>query len=196
MATEHLKHWMHSEVRRIGQDRFDSTYWPWIDQALQDALESHSVVLRTPQDTLAGFVLVCPTSSPSAKLYPLNLMSQNTLSIAFVAVDKAWEGKGLARRMLSEVLLCCKATHQNCWLHVDTHNPRARGLYESLGFQANQEIPDVYGSHGSILLYSVGPKYRRDSNMKIWPTLFNARPGQSEQAFAGGIVAPPLVAST
>jgi ribosomal protein S18 acetylase RimI-like enzyme len=205
-----MKPWMFEEVRRIGQQRFDSTYWPWLDQAIYDSTDQSMVVVDPKKPaTLAGFVLTCPSNSLSAKLYPvlsdisLNYVPQNAVEIAFVAVDTAWEGKGLARRMLSEVLLCCKATHQNCWLHVDTDNPRAKGLYESLGFQVHQEIPDLYGARGYLMITPPlssltfdNFKLGRDTNMKIGPTLFNTGPCQAEHPFTGGIFTPPLMTST
>lgn len=205
MTVSHMKPWMFEEVRRIGRQRFDYAYWPWLDQAIHDATQE-SVVVTDPQNpaTLAGFVLTCPSDSLSAKLYPLNQEPQEALEIAFVAVDKAWEGKGLARRMLSEVLLCCKATHQNCWLHVDTDNPKAKGLYESLGFQVQMEIPDLYGSQGYLMVCGPMPlslsldhfKLGRDTNVKIGTTLLNTSPCQTEQPFTGGIFTPPLMTST
>ena len=195
MTVSHMKPWMFEEVRRIGRERFDYAYWPWLDQAIYDATQE-SVVVQDPQNpaALAGFILTCPSDSLSAKLYPLKQEPQNALEIAFVAVDKTWECKGLARRMLSEVLLCCKATHQNCWLHVDTHNPRARGLYESLGFYVLMEIPDLYGSHGSLMMHD-SRKLGRDTDMKERPTLLNTSPCQAKHAFTGGIFPPPLVTS-
>lgn len=271
MTVSHMKPWIFEEVKRIGRQRFDSPYWPWLDQAIYDATQE-SVCVLDPQNpaTLAGFVLTCPSNSLSANLYPLifsdwsnpkgqkdspdtiqerpnttpqtlsntlsntlsgwgetaslenvryplnheplNAISHTAIEIAFVAVDTAWEGKGLARRMLSEVLLCCKATHQNCWLHVDTYNPRARGLYESLGFYTLFEIPDLYGSHGSLMMWNARPfglihpnvsgialedsgKFCRDTDMKEWPTLLNTSPCQSKHTLTGGIFTPPLMTS-
>lgn len=205
-TLQNFKHceWMYDEVRRIGQARFDKPYWISLEQALEDCLESHSFVSIDPDKdkTLSGFVLVCPNDSASAESYKLNSLFQNHLEIAFVAIDSFWEGKGLARRMLSEVLLCCKTTHQGCWLHVDTVNPRARGLYDSLGFSTFITMPDPFGSMGDLMVW-----YPYTNSLQLWAeilwyahmekrtTLLDSSPCQTKQPLCGSVLSPPRVTS-
>ncbi len=152
------------QIRKIAYERFSYEYWPSINIALHTYVTTHSVVALA-HEHVAGFILVCPPNTPSAEAYGVSdyiitsgVSNAKLLEVAFVAVDPQWEGKGLARRMLSEVLLCCKATHQGCWLHVDSINPKARGLYESIGFRTEYMCNDPYGSYGHLMMYGIKSK--------------------------------------
>jgi ribosomal protein S18 acetylase RimI-like enzyme len=192
--------WMVDQIRKIGRERFSSEYWDALDSAIQDSLQEFSFVIKTTErNAIAAFVLVCSHDSESAESYQVNLAPFH--EIAFIATDSGWEGKGFARRMLLEVLLCCKATHQGCWLHVDLVNSRARGLYESIGFIRYLTGPDPYGSLGWYMLYVEGGRNTlhfeggRNTSIKKWTALFDAPQSEAEEAFRGRIVLPPLIAS-
>ena len=146
--------WMIREVIRIAKTRFDPLYSDALQEALTTCLENHSVVVVHPnkEKSLTAFVLVCPPTTPSADRYGIRTWVQNTpLEIAFCATDVGWEGRGYARRMFSYILMSAQAAKQGCWLHVDTDNWRARGLYESLGFKHAVQIPDPVGSDGVLM---------------------------------------------
>ena len=93
--------------------------------------------------------------------------------------------------MLLEVLLCCKATHQGCWLHVDLVNSRASGLYESIGFKPYLIGPDPYGSMGYYMLYF---ECGWNAGIKEGATLFNTPQCQTEETFGRCVALPPLMA--
>lgn len=150
------------QIRKIAYDRFPHEYWPSIHNALNTYVASHSIAVLAHENVIA-FILVCPPNTPSAEAYgvskyikTLGISNTKFLEIAFVAVDSKWEGKGLARRMMSEVLMSCKTnkfTDQNYWLHVDSINPKARGLYESFGFRTEYMCKDPYGSYGHLMMW-------------------------------------------
>jgi ribosomal protein S18 acetylase RimI-like enzyme len=195
---------MSTEVRRIARMRFGTEYWPAIDAALQNCLESHSVVINTSNDdkpTIAAFVLVCPPTTGSKTSYGIEQkVPSNALEIAFVATDEGWEGCGFARSLLEAVLFRCKTAQQSAWLHVDTINPKAHAFYERLGFRDFLHIPDPLGSPGVVMLFSHKLSYellhrpRRHEESIQWPTLLNASPCETEEPFRRSILAPPTMA--
>ncbi len=186
--------WMTAEVRRIAYNRFPSTYWPSIEDALQNCLESHSVVVKSPnkEKSLAAFVLVCPPTTSSKAAYGVETcLPAHILEIAFVATDEGWEGRGFARDLLEAVLLRCKTAQQPVWLHVDTVNEKARAFYERLGFRNFLHIPDPFGSPGTLMVFSVPDRHHKSLQGFA---LFNAPPCETEQAFGRSILPPPCMA--
>ncbi len=193
--------WMTEEIRRIARKRFDRTYWPAIEAALLNCLESHTVVLKAPNKDkqIAAFVLVCPPLFANRSAYGIDSkVPTQSLEIAFVATDDGWEGHGFARALLEAVLFRCKTAQQSVWLHVDTINEKAHGFYERLGFRDFLHIPDPFGSPGTIMLYGCGqgqghpkPVPKGHDNSLEWPALFNAPPCETEQPLRRGILPPP-----
>jgi ribosomal protein S18 acetylase RimI-like enzyme len=186
--------WMIAEVRRIAYTRFPSLYWPSIEDALLNCLESHSVVIKAPNKDkhIAAFVLVCPPTTSSKAAYGVETcLPASILEIAFVATDEGWEGCGFARSLLEVVLFRCTTAQQSAWLHVDTVNEKARAFYERLGFRNFLDIPDPYGSLGTLMVFSIPHRYHKSLQ---GTTLLNAPPCKPEQAFGRGILAPPSLA--
>lgn len=196
---------MQEEVQRIGRTRFESAYWPSLDQAIVNSVRQHSLVICDPNkdNALAGFVLVCPPPDRhKAVQWGLSRTDyDNMYEVGFVAVDAAWEGKGLARQLLSRVLTGMEFAGVAAWLHVDLINPRAAGLYESLGFSVLDTLPDPYGSVGYLMTYlsirwlERRAKLFRNTNIEKWTTLLHSGPGKAEQSLGRGIFTPPDVAS-
>jgi ribosomal protein S18 acetylase RimI-like enzyme len=193
--------WMQEEVRRIGRTRFESAYWPSLDQAIVNSVHQHSLVICDPNkdNALAGFVLVCPPPDRrKAAQWGLSprIDYDNMYEIAFVAVDAAWEGRGLARQLLTRVLAGLDAAEAGGWLHVDLINPRAMRLYESLGFLLFDALPDPYGSMGYLMIYlERRTKLCGDSHIEKWATLFHSGPGETKEALRRSVFAPPGVTS-
>ena len=189
--------WIQNEIRRIGRSRFESAYWPSLDQAILNSVETHSHVICDPNkdNALAGFVLVCPPPNrQKAAKWGLSLSHfKQSYEIAFLAVDAAWEGRGLARQLMSAALTYL----DNCWLHVDFVNPRAAKLYESLGFRIYATQSDPYGSMGYLMqrLQSQRAKFSWDTHGEKGAALFYAGPSEAEHSFSGCIFAPPRVSS-
>lgn len=181
---------MHSEIRRIGQKRFASEYWSSIETALESYSSQHSRVICNSNGQIAAFILVCPPQTSSHSKYGLEgKVPSSFYEIAFLATDEGNEGRGYARLLLSAVLQCCTENSHNVWLHVDSINPRAVALYESLGFQSVMEIPDPFGSYGYLMvrLCSIG----WNSKTREGFALLNTSPSQAEHTFGGSIFPPP-----
>lgn len=205
----HFKHtdWMISQIRQIGRSRFSSTYWPSLDKAISNCLESHSYVIVKDGDhsaicqwqiaepgipTILAFILVCPPFSEDVSEYGLcNTPIESMFEIAFVAVAPNSEGKGYAKQLITRVLM---TSFSMFWLHVDTVNVRAKKLYESLGMTEYSVQSDPYGAEGSIMI-SLPLQSRWNADMEIRTTLLDTSPCKTEKTFCGSIFTPPLMAS-
>jgi ribosomal protein S18 acetylase RimI-like enzyme len=181
--------WMHDEIRRIARERFETTYWSSIETVLSTYSQHSRVICSNKEKSIAAFVLVCTPQFSSHSKYGLEgILPSSFYEIAFVATDKGYEGRGYARQLLSEVLQQCQENNLNVWLHVDSINPRAVTLYESLGFRPALEIPDPYGSEGYIMVWLAK---RRNCETGEGFALFNPSPCQLEQPFGRSILPPP-----
>jgi ribosomal protein S18 acetylase RimI-like enzyme len=61
--------------------------------------------------------------------------------ISAVCTDPAHQGKGLARRLTQKIVGRQLARGQTPFLHVMSHNDRARSMYERIGFRLYREFP-------------------------------------------------------
>jgi ribosomal protein S18 acetylase RimI-like enzyme len=61
--------------------------------------------------------------------------------ISAVCTDPERQGRGLARRLTEKLIRIQAARGQTPFLHVMSHNARARGMYERMGFRAHREFP-------------------------------------------------------
>ncbi len=104
-----------------------------------------------PGTEVAGYVLVF-VHTRSARIYSL-------------AVHPRYQGRGLARTLLEAVLEALRARPLDAVkLEVRKTNCRARGLYESLGFEVTQTRPDYYGPNEDAICMSraIRPPASRD----------------------------------
>lgn len=81
--------------------------------------------------------------------------------IRTIAVSPAHQGKGLGQALIAHAEAAILAQSPNVFLCVSSFNPRARALYERLGYRQvgrleNLLIPD----HDEILLRKAGPSWR------------------------------------
>jgi ribosomal protein S18 acetylase RimI-like enzyme len=60
--------------------------------------------------------------------------------VSGVCTDPAFQGRGLARRLMNLVILRQLQRGQTPFLHVASINSRARGLYERMGFRVVHEV--------------------------------------------------------
>jgi RimJ/RimL family protein N-acetyltransferase len=67
-----------------------------------------------------------------------------------IAILKNWRGKGLGKRMLSEVIALAKKKWEpkNVYLTVAENNAPARALYRSIGFREIGRWPDWINQYG------------------------------------------------
>lgn len=61
--------------------------------------------------------------------------------ISAVCTDPSHQGRGLARRLTQKLVRLQVARGQTPFLHVMSHNHRARGIYEQMGFALHREVP-------------------------------------------------------
>jgi ribosomal protein S18 acetylase RimI-like enzyme len=61
--------------------------------------------------------------------------------ITAVCTDPERQGRGLARRLTEKLVGIQAGRGQTPFLHVMTHNDRARGMYERIGFRVHREFP-------------------------------------------------------
>ena len=145
--------WLDLEIRRIGRAAFNTVYWPSIDYVIRTYDKSHSIFAFSDTGQLQGFILV--TDDPLIR----NGIPVARYHIEFVAVDAAFEGKGIASSMMKAALQVCNTNLQDyrlhCyWLHVDTINVRAASIYKKYGFHVWSHEPDEFGYEGDIMVYS------------------------------------------
>lgn len=60
--------------------------------------------------------------------------------VSGVCTDPAFQGRGLARRLMNFVIRRQLRRGQTPFLHVTSSNARARGLYEGMGFRVYREV--------------------------------------------------------
>ena len=65
----------------------------------------------------------------------------NYREISAVCTDPAHQGRGLARRLTEKLIRIQVGRGQKPFLHVMSHNDRARGMYERMGFRIHGEFP-------------------------------------------------------
>lgn len=61
--------------------------------------------------------------------------------VSVVCTDPGSQGRGLARRLTAKLVGLQAARGQTSFLHVMSHNARARALYERMGFRPYRELP-------------------------------------------------------
>jgi predicted GNAT family acetyltransferase len=60
--------------------------------------------------------------------------------ISAVCTDPGFQGRGLARRLTEKLIRIQAARGQTPFLHVMSHNDRARAMYERMGFRVHREL--------------------------------------------------------
>ncbi len=96
---------------------------PWSHGNFVDSLAAHypAEALRALDGALLGYWLAMPGAD---EMHLLNL-----------TVAPAWQGRGLAPRMLDRLVLRCRSAGlSQLWLEVRDGNARARALYARYGF--------------------------------------------------------------
>ncbi len=96
---------------------------------------------------------VCKDSSGKLVAYCLSWLIHDEVHILKIAVHKDYRGKGIARRLITDVIEYAKtkgATH--AVLEVRTDNKPAISLYEKLGFKAVRIRKNYYQETGDDAL--------------------------------------------
>lgn len=72
--------------------------------------------------------------------------------LATIAVDPAWRGRGVGRMLIAFVEDHFRPEARHLFLCVSSFNPRARALYERLGFRQVGELPEYFIPDASEIL--------------------------------------------
>lgn len=107
----------------------------WHERSLADPAQEHLVAETAAEPgVLLGFVVLAGLTDP-------------VLGIRRLVVSPEHHGQGWGRAMLRAAVTRAHRRHgaRKVWLDVKPANVRARALYESEGFRAEQELADTPG---------------------------------------------------
>ena len=126
--------------------RLMSTSEPWV--TLGRDYEASLAILRNPtrevyvaerDDAIAGFVIICMTGAFVGY-------------IQTVAVDPRWRGAGVGTALIAFAEARIFRDSPNVFLCVSSFNPRARALYERLGYVYVGTLTDyIVRGHDELL---------------------------------------------
>jgi ribosomal protein S18 acetylase RimI-like enzyme len=155
-------------IRRLADDgearvcaEIMATSDPWLtlgrtrEQALRilSDREVQEIYVAVHEDSVVGFVI-------------LVLKGAFIGYIRTVAVHADWRSRGLGRRLVWFAEERSFRDSPNVFLCVSSFNPRARALYERLGYEAVGELRDyiIRGSAELIMRKTLGPyaEFRRE----------------------------------
>ena len=143
----------HITIREVAPDDREwaahlmATSDPWLTLGRNEA--SCRLVMHNPEAIIfvawvgsarAGFVL-CHRRGVVGSPY-----------LATIAVDPAWRGRGVGRMLIAFVEDHFRPEARHLFLCVSSFNPRARALYERLGFRQVGELPEYFIPNASEIL--------------------------------------------
>lgn len=143
----------HIAIRDVTTDdrewaaRLMATSDPWITLGRNEA--SCRLVLQNPEaiifvawfdDERAGFVL-CHRRGVVGSPY-----------LATIAVAEPWRGRGVGQDLITFVEDHFRPSARHLFLCVSSFNPRARALYERVGFTQVGELPEYFIAGASEIL--------------------------------------------
>lgn len=147
------------EVRACAEIMATSEPWVTLGRTREQAIrilserEIQEVYVAVHEGTIIGFLI-------------LVLKGAFIGYIRTVAVHPDWRSRGLGRRLIWFAEERSFRDSPNVFLCVSSFNPRARALYERLGYEAVGELRDyiIRGSSELIMRKTLGPysEFRRD----------------------------------
>lgn len=117
---------------------YGDTLFGWIDKAIDDG---EAFIATTPNGDIAGYI--------SIKANGMFAMPDVTL----LGVHEKYRGKGVGKELLQfyiAVITCLG--YKEAGIVVNDFNPRARKLYDSLGFKHRKTFDCPYGLGGTCHL--------------------------------------------
>jgi|SRR5690348_4035326 len=141
------------EARACARIMATSEPWLTLGRTYEESLEvvcdpAREVYVATPVDApeVVGFLI-------------LDMRGTFVGYLRSVAVREDWRGRGLGSRLIAFAETRIFRDHPNAFLLVSSFNPRARALYERLGYEEIGELRDyILRGHSEFLLRkSIGP---------------------------------------
>lgn len=141
------------EARACARIMATSEPWLTLGRSYEESLEmvcdaAREVYVATPLDAseVVGFVI-------------LDMRGTFVGYVRSIAVREDWRGRGLGSRLIGFAEGRIFRDHPNVFLLVSSVNPRAKALYERLGYESVGELRDyIVSGHSEFLLRkSVAP---------------------------------------
>lgn len=120
-----------------------------VERQHRDITSANSVVFLAVEDDIVGYAHVLVSSRPE-----FEVSAANPAQLKRIYVDAAWQGRGVAQRLLE--LVESYARSHGCdalWLGVWEKNPRGIAFYEKHGFAPIGESPVTVGRMALIHHY-------------------------------------------
>lgn len=142
LALRHVREADVSFLRQLyGQTRADElAHVPWpramLDRFLDDQFALQHKHYVTHYAT-AQFLIIESAGQPVGRLYVHQDNQDHHIVDISIATDH--QGKGWGRELIAHLQALASQEGHGVSLHVSIYNPRARSLYERLGFQATAE---------------------------------------------------------
>lgn len=135
-------------------DALTVSYEAKLDEGLarriSDALDDHNLTMTGVQEWQpVGLVLRTGSGELAGGL--MGHVWGGWLDIKTLWVDEPYRGQGWARRLIGEAEAFAR-DHGARWATLDTHNPRARALYERLGFEVVGDLPEFPPGFSKVLM--------------------------------------------
>ena len=101
---------------------------------------SDSIVCETKNRVIIGMAFLVPSGNPT------DIYDAKWSYLRFVTVNPSFGGRGIGRKLTEECIKIAKRNkEQTIALHTSIMMPKARHLYESLGFEILREIEPRLG---------------------------------------------------
>lgn len=161
---------------------------PWTSQLFEDELDR------------AGRAYVVARVGPTLVGYAGVLMIADDGHVATVAVDPAWQGRGIATRLLLELVSAAQELGANqLTLEVRVSNTTAQGIYRRFGFAPAGARKAYYSDNGedALVMWAHeinGPEYRE--RIEAIAGSIEPRTVRHGFALAGSVVHPAGPAAT
>ena len=141
-------------IRRLGGSeeadacaRIMSTNEPWLTLG-RDFASARSVIAAPDREAY-----VAMAAGNVAGFIVINMNGAFTGYIQSIAVHSDWRSRGLGRRLIAFAEARILGETPNVFILVSSFNPRARALYERLGYEYIGELRDyVVAGHSEYLL--------------------------------------------
>jgi ribosomal-protein-alanine N-acetyltransferase len=143
-----------------------STTDPWV--TLGRGFDTSLALLRDP--TREVYVAAVGESSDVAGFVILNMRGAFVGYLQTIAMREDWRGRGLGRWLIARVEERIFREAPNVFLCVSSFNPRAKALYERLGYEVIGELREyiVHGHSEWLLRKTIAPLAEWGATAGVW----------------------------